>query len=155
MTSAAGQPDSGAKRQVGWIAWQPLWPPVRTALQTYADALRADQPDLRVQLEGSSNPAYPLLSSMSLNVTGPPWDEDVVLSARVWRGSDEFVFRCDIADGDGQILAEVPEASIAADEPEAHLLLWARRHLDDYLVFVQAELDTVRDQLTTAQQGRA
>ena len=155
MTSTADEPDSSADHEVRWAAWQPLWPPVRAALQAYVDALRADHPDLRAQLGCFSNPVYPLSSFVSFNVTGPPWDEDVVLSARVWRGSDVFVFRCDIAEGDGQILAECPEGSIAADEPEAHLLLWARQRLDDYILFVQGELDTVREQLRTARDRRA
>ena len=150
-----GPQDAGPDREeVLWPAWQELWPPTRAALEEVLAPLAGPMPELTVRPGAFANPAYPLSTSLSLNVTGPPWDEDVVLSAAVRAAGDEFRFDSDICTGDGQYLAEQPRRVAVAAQPEEALLAWARECLDGYVAFVRAELGLVADQLEAARRTR-
>ena len=84
---------------------------------------------------------------VSLNTSGPPFDEDVVLFAGVQMKGSSMTFSSDISEGDGQILAEGPaetwETSIVAGDQ----ILRARAALDRFFEFITASTSIITTQL--------
>jgi len=83
-----------------------------------------------------STEIFPLNAFVSLNVSGPPFGEDVVLFATVQVHESTCRFSSDIPEGEGHVLADGPEAAWPADAPLEDQLARARTGLEKYFEFL-------------------
>jgi hypothetical protein len=82
-----------------------------------------------------------------LNVSGLPFDEDVVLFATVQVTGSTCRFSSDISKGDGHVLADGPHDAWPADPPLEEQVVQARAGLERYFEFLTADMAVVTDQL--------
>ena len=122
--------------------WSTLCPVSQADLERVVTALRAVVPDMWSAVHCAQNDSFPFWAYASLNTAGPSADEVVVLSASFKWVSGAVQFSCDIAAGDGQVLAEGPGSTYAPAEGGT-VDAWARSCMRKFIQLCDTHLELI------------
>lgn len=128
-------------------SWDELGRETRTRLDDVVEQLKLIWPDLWSSVGSYSTEVYPLNAFASLNTSGPPHDEDVVLFAAVQAADASITFSSDISEGDGNILAEGPTDNWEPGIDLEEQLACARAALDQFFAFIETSMGLITTQL--------
>lgn len=128
--------------------WDGLGRETRARFENVVVQLKSQWPNLWSSVGSYSTEVFPLSAFVSLNTSGPPFDEDVVLFAGVQVKGTSTVFSSDISEGDGQVLAEGPVDTWETSMPMEDQIARARAGLDQFFEFTAASISVITAQLS-------
>ena len=128
-------------------AWDELGQETHARFRDIVEQLKKQWPNLWSSVGSYSTEVFPLNAFVSLNTSGPPFDEDVVLFATVHTKDSSVLFSSDISDGEGQVLADGPDDAWTTSMPLDEQLGRARAGLDTFFEFLTSHMAVITDQL--------
>lgn len=123
--------------------WSTLCPAAEADLRKVLATVHTRVPDMWSDVRCAQNDAFPFWVYASLNTAGPAADEVVVLSASFKWVKDAVQFSCDVASGEGQVLADGP-VSILGPDGATDMDEWARGCLRKFHQLCVGHLELIR-----------
>lgn len=96
--------------------WEPIWARVRGIFQQLADDVARVNAAARSTSGRTATDVFPFGAYLSFSRSGEPGAEDLVVSVDCKRDDEALVLSCDIARGDGDVLAEAPAVTVGLGE---------------------------------------
>lgn len=113
--------------------WGDVWDVLNETFVALAAELVAVNPGLHWTVDHYENESFPLRGYLSFSGRGTAGEEDVVIMVQVHRRDDSLRWTSDIANGDGEVLAEGPTHEAAVS---TQLARWVADALQQTLEFL-------------------
>lgn len=126
---------------------------VRARYESLLHRLLTLRPSIWSTVEVWSNDVFPIATSLTLNLTGPDRDEDVILSARCLVKPPYLDFDSEISREDGQILLPGPNSRIALYESNLTKVTWVESKFDSYFDFLRDNVPLILRELGILNEG--
>jgi hypothetical protein len=128
-------------------SWEEAWDSINDSFTRVAIDLRHRNPTLWWSCGHAENETFPFWAYASFNRSGTAGEEDIVLSLSFKRAEGQLHFTCDIARGDGEIVADGPSSSVplAADVPS--IRDWIAELVGQGLAFIEGQRELLRREL--------
>jgi hypothetical protein len=129
------------------LSWEHAWDTINDGFVRVAEELRACNRFLWWSCGHGENETFPFWAYASFNRAGAAGEEDLVLSLSFKRAERRLNFSCDIARGDGEVLAGGPFASTSLLVDVSALRDWIIERVDEGLAFIERERELLESEL--------